>query len=317
MSLTYLQHLQQATIIVADTGDIEAIKKIKPQEATTNPSLILSVAQQPQYAPLIQQIVSTANNDMRQCLQQLAVYFGQQILTSITGRVSIEVDARLSYNTQETIIYAQQLIQLFQKQGIDRARILIKIAATWEGIQAARQLEKEGIHCNLTLLFSFAQAVACAEAKVTLISPFVGRIFDWYKDNKGFNSSHPEDDPGVKFVTQVYNYFKKHHYQTEIMGASFRNIQQIMQLTGCDLLTISPTLLQELNAQKLSQKNKPYQLSKDKAQQLDIKKISCNQEQFDHLHNQDQMAKEKLIEGIDKFCQDTEKLEQYIKTLTS
>jgi transaldolase len=315
MSLYYLQHLQKITTVVADTGDIGAIEEFKPREATTNPSLVLSVAQQPQYEKLIHQLVSLYPQDMTLCMQTLLVSLGEKILSYIPGRVSIEVDARLSFDTVATVVYAQKLIELFAQKGIDRSRLLIKIAATWEGIQAAKQLEAEGIHCNLTLIFSFAQAVACAETGVTLISPFVGRIYDWYCENENFNSQDPAKDPGVIFVTKVYNYFKKFDYSTEIMGASFRNTGQIMQLTGCDLLTISPTLLGELSKQEMPQEEVAYKLSVEQAKQLPIEKITCGEKEFEQLHNADQMAKEKLAEGIDKFCADIVKLEEYIETV--
>lgn len=318
MSISYLDYLKKYTTIVADTGDIESIKRFQPQEATTNPSLILAVAKKPQYQSIIEQAIDVSRSDTNNCMQALLVGFGEKILEIISGRVSMEVDTRLSYDTQATIDHAKQIIECFHQRGIDCSRILIKIASTWEGIQAAKHLETQGIRCNLTLLFSFAQAVACAEAGVTLISPFVGRILDWYKDNRNFSSTDPEDDPGVQFVTKVYHYFKKYGYPTEIMGASFRHIDEVMQLSGCDLLTISPALLEQLEAKTLddSQQSQPPKLcSEQSPTECQIDKVSYNSQHFAHWHNQDTMAKEKLSEGLDRFSEDIHALEHYINAL--
>ena len=251
--MSLLDSLKKYTTVVADTGDIEAIAKYKPQDATTNPSLLLQAAQQPKYAHLVEQALHDAaeiggdqHAQTEEFMDGLSVAFGLEILKIVPGRVSTEVDASLSFDTEATIAKGRKLIGLYEKHGIDRERILIKIASTWEGIRAAEKLEQEGIHCNLTLLFSFAQAVACAEAKVTLISPFVGRIYDWYKKDKGGAEIPADQDPGVESVTKIYNYYKKFGYKTQVMGASFRKVEQITHLAGCDLLTISPDLLEKL-----------------------------------------------------------------------
>ena len=244
--MSKLQQLGEMTVVVADTGDLAAIAEFKPQDATTNPSLLLKVAQDQSYSALIDKAVSAANGDLVNAVDNFAVDVGYEILKIVPGRVSTEVDARHSFDTQATLDKARKLIALYKDRGINRDRILIKVASTWEGIQAAEQLEKEGINCNLTLLFNFAQAVACANAKVTLISPFVGRIMDWYKANGGQVSYAPMEDPGVLSVTRIYNYYKQHDHQTIVMGASFRNIGEIEALSGCDYLTIGPDYLQEL-----------------------------------------------------------------------
>ncbi|NYA25711.1 transaldolase [Haemophilus haemolyticus] len=308
---TQLDSLRNMTIVVADTGDIEAIKKYQPQDATTNPSLILSASSLPQYSPLIDEAVSYAkaqSNDKSQQLidaeDKLAVNIGLEILKIVPGRISTEVDARLSYNTQATVEKARKLIALYNAAGISNDRILIKIASTWQGIRAAEILEKEGINCNLTLLFSEAQARACAEAGVYLISPFVGRILDWYKANSDKKEYAPAEDPGVISVTKIYNYYKEYGYNTVVMGASFRNVGEITELAGCDRLTIAPALLKELqeNSTALVRKLEYKGEVKAKPQPL-------TEAEFYWQHNSDAMAVEKLADGIRKFAVDQEKLE--------
>ena len=308
---TQLDSLRQMTVVVADTGDIDAIKKYQPQDATTNPSLILSASALPQYAPLIDEAVAYAkaqSNDKAQQLidaeDKLAVNIGLEILKIVPGRISTEVDARLSYNTQATVEKARKLIALYNAAGISNDRILIKIASTWQGIRAAEILEKEGINCNLTLLFSEAQARACAEAGVYLISPFVGRILDWYKANSDKKEYAPAQDPGVISVTKIYNYYKEYGYNTVVMGASFRNVGEITELAGCDRLTIAPALLKELqeNSTALVRKLEYKGEVKAKPQPL-------TEAEFYWQHNSDAMAVEKLAEGIRKFAVDQEKLE--------
>ena len=308
---TQLDSLRNMTIVVADTGDIEAIKKYQPQDATTNPSLILSASSLPQYSPLIDEAVSYAkaqSNDKSQQLidaeDKLAVNIGLEILKIVPGRISTEVDARLSYDTQATVEKARKLIALYNAAGISNDRILIKIASTWQGIRAAEILEKEGINCNLTLLFSEAQARACAEAGVYLISPFVGRILDWYKANSDKKEYAPAEDPGVISVTKIYNYYKEYGYNTVVMGASFRNVGEITELAGCDRLTIAPALLKELqeNSTALVRKLEYKGEVKAKPQPL-------TEAEFYWQHNSDAMAVEKLADGIRKFAMDQEKLE--------
>ena len=308
---TQLDSLRNMTVVVADTGDIEAIKKYQPQDATTNPSLILSASALPQYSPLIDEAISYAkaqSNDKSQQLidaeDKLAVNIGLEILKIVPGRISTEVDARLSYNTQATVEKARKLIALYNAAGISNDRILIKIASTWQGIRAAEILEKEGINCNLTLLFSEAQARACAEAGVYLISPFVGRILDWYKANSDKKEYAPAEDPGVISVTKIYNYYKEYGYNTVVMGASFRNAGEITELAGCDRLTIAPALLKELqeNSTALVRKLEYKGEVKAKPQPL-------TEAEFYWQHNSDAMAVEKLADGIRKFAVDQEKLE--------
>ncbi|MEX4566045.1 transaldolase [Haemophilus influenzae] len=308
---TQLDSLRNMTVVVADTGDIDAIKKYQPQDATTNPSLILSASALPQYAPLIDEAVAYAkaqSNDKAQQLidaeDKLAVNIGLEILKIVPGRISTEVDARLSYNTQATVEKARKLIALYNAAGISNDRILIKIASTWQGIRAAEILEKEGINCNLTLLFSEAQARACAEAGVYLISPFVGRILDWYKANSDKKEYASAEDPGVISVTKIYNYYKEYGYNTVVMGASFRNVGEITELAGCDRLTIAPALLKELqeNSTALIRKLEYKGEVKAKPQPL-------TEAEFYWQHNSDAMAVEKLAEGIRKFAVDQEKLE--------
>ena len=308
---TQLDSLRNMTVVVADTGDIDAIKKYQPQDATTNPSLILSASSLPQYSPLIDEAVSYAkaqSNDKSQQLidaeDKLAVNIGLEILKIVPGRISTEVDARLSYDTQATVEKARKLIALYNAAGISNDRILIKIASTWQGIRAAEILEKEGINCNLTLLFSEAQARACAEAGVYLISPFVGRILDWYKANSDKKEYAPAEDPGVISVTKIYNYYKEYGYNTIVMGASFRNVGEITELAGCDRLTIAPALLKELqeNSTALVRKLEYKGEVKAKPQPL-------TEAEFYWQHNSDAMAVEKLADGIRKFAIDQEKLE--------
>lgn len=311
-----LEQLKKYTTVVADTGDFKQIRAFNPSEATTNPSLILQAASKPEYADLISAAVqrgkaacaANANSCevLAKVMDEVLVGFGCEILSIVPGRVSTEVDARLSFDKQATIDKARQLIALYEQNGIDRKRVLIKIASTWEGIQAAAELEQEGIHCNLTLLFSMAQAVACAEAKVFLISPFVGRILDWYKAKFPQNDYSGKADPGVVSVQNIFNYYKKFGYKTQVMGASFRNVQEIINLAGCDLLTISPGLLAELA--ESSDELQPA-LDSSKAAGLELEKISYNEAAFRFAFNQDAMATEKTAEGIRNFTADTLKLE--------
>ena len=309
-----VESLKQMTTIVEDTGDIAAIADFTPQDATTNPSLIYKAAQMPAYQKYVSDALAygrDAEGDSAAAfLDKLFVDFGCEILQHIPGRVSTEVDAHLSFDTAGTIAKARELIGLYGQRGIGRERVLIKIASTWEGIRAAEQLEQEGIHCNLTLLFSFAQAVACAEAGVTLISPFVGRIYDWYKVNQGVDDIPIEDDPGVKSVTRIYNYFKYFDYPTQVMGASFRKAGQITELAGCDLLTISPELLEELQSTEGQLTRK---LSVEAAKKDSLEKIELDEQTFRWMHNEDPMAVEKLADGIRRFAADTVKLKDFAR----
>jgi transaldolase len=312
--MNQLDALKQFTTVVADTGDFHQLGNFKPQDATTNPSLILKAVQKPDYAPLLKDTVQQfRGRSLDEIMDRLLVRFGCEILSTIPGRVSTEVDARLSFDTNATVARGERIAELYQAQGIHIDRVLIKVASTWEGIEAAQQLERKGIHTNLTLLFSFCQAVACAQAKVQLISPFVGRIYDWYKksagaawveaDNAGVN------DPGVKSVGQIYNYYKKFGIATEVMGASFRNAGQITALAGCDLLTISPDLLAQLAA---SDAPLLRALDAKAAQALDIAHVAYDEAGFRYALNEDAMATEKLAEGIRAFCVDAVKLEQLL-----
>ena len=308
---TQLDSLRNMTVVVADTGDIDAIKKYQPQDATTNPSLILSASALPQYAPLIDEAVAYAKAKSADKAQQLidaedklAVNIGLEILKIVPGRISTEVDARLSYDTQATVEKARKLIALYNAAGISNDRILIKIASTWQGIRAAEILEKEGINCNLTLLFSEAQARACAEAGVYLISPFVGRILDWYKANTDKKEYAPAEDPGVISVTKIYNYYKEYGYKTVVMGASFRNVGEITELAGCDRLTIAPALLKELQ-----ENTTPLVRKLEYKGEVKAKPQPLTEAEFYWQHNSDAMAVEKLAEGIRKFAVDQEKLE--------
>ena len=307
MTQNALEQLRKITTVVADTGDFESIRAYAPTDATTNPSLIFQAAQQPQYKHLIDAAIRAGKGDKNEVLDRLFVNFGLEILKIVPGRVSTEVDARLSFDVEGSIAKARHLIALYEKAGADRSRILIKLASTWEGIQAARVLEKEGIHCNMTLLFSLAQAVCCAEAHATLISPFVGRILDWYKKNTTNVSYAPHEDPGVRSVASIYFYYKKFGYKTQIMGASFRNKDEIIELAGCDLLTISPTLLAELQK---SNETLIRKLSPESACALPIQKITLDEKTFRWLLNEDPMASDKLAEGIRKFAEDIVRLEK-------
>ncbi|KAF4526159.1 hypothetical protein B566_EDAN008195 [Ephemera danica] len=315
-----LTMLKEVTTVVADTGEFEVMKKYKPTDATTNPSLILSAATMPQYKHLIEKAVEygrTAGKNQEEqlgaAIDKLLVLFGTEILKIVPGRVSTEVDARLSFDTTGSVAKACKLIEMYKKHGISKERVLIKLASTWEGIQAARELEeKHGIHCNLTLLFSFCQAVACAEAGVTLISPFVGRILDWYVANTNTKKYEPFEDPGVVSVTKIYNYYKKFEYKTVVMGASFRNIGEVKALAGCDLLTISPKLLEELDS---SDEVVNPALSVDAAKKCDLEKINLNEQSFRWMLNEDQMATDKLSDGIRKFAEDARKLEKMLTAL--
>lgn len=314
--MSELDDLRKQTIIVIDTGDIEAIAKYHPQDATTNPSLILQAAQKPQYRALIEDAVSYSKNKAKSkeerrslLMDKLFVNFGLEILKLVPGRVSTEVDARLSFDVEGSIHKAESLIELYEQNGISRDRILIKLASTWEGGIAAKDLERKGIHCNMTLMFSMPQAVHCAEAGATLVSPFVGRILDWYKKQQGVSGYVPQQDPGVLSVTEIYHYFKKYGYKTLIMGASFRNKEEILELAGCDLLTISPHLLQELQD---SNGPVPRKLDPAKSQNMDIPKIELDEKKFRWMLNENQMATEKLSDGIRTFANDAVKLEDLI-----
>jgi transaldolase len=318
MAKTLLEQLRAMTVVVADTGDIESIEQFKPQDTTTNPSLLTTAAEMPHYQPIVDGVLLEAKKQLgpqakdsdvaNLAFRHLAVAFGKKILAIVPGRVSTEVDARLSYDTEATMKQAHEIIQQYDAAGISRERVLIKIASTWPGIKAAEQLEKEGIHCNLTLLFGMHQAIACAEAKVTLISPFVGRILDWYKKDTG-KDYQGVDDPGVQSVTRIYNYFKKFGYKTVVMGASFRNIGEIRELAGCDLLTIAPKLLEELQT---TQADLPRKLDPKNSESLKIEKIAMDQATFEKMHAEDRMAHDKLKEGIEGFTAALEKLEKLL-----
>jgi transaldolase len=318
MPQNLLEQLRKYTVVVADTGDMEAMEQFHPQDATTNPSLITAAAQMPQYQPIVDGVLKDARNKLGEgatdkdvanlAFKWLAVAFGKKILKIVPGRVSTEVDARLSYDTEKTIEQARSIIGLYDQASIGRDHVLIKIASTWEGIRAAEVLEKEGIHCNLTLLFGIHQAIAAADAGVTLISPFVGRILDWYKKDTG-KDFHGADDPGVQSVTRIYNYFKKFGYKTVVMGASFRNIGEIKELAGCDLLTIAPKLLAELDS---TQEPLPRKLDPANSANMDIKKITIDKATFDKMHAEDRMAHDKLKEGIEGFSKALEDLEKLL-----
>ncbi len=313
--MNQLDQLKQHTVVVADTGDFESMRAYKPQDATTNPSLILAASQKPEYRTIVDKAISEFKNSslsgagkVDAILDRLVILFGLEILKIVPGRVSTEVDARLSFDTQGNIDKARQLIGAYEKEGIPRERVLIKIASTWEGIKAAEVLQKEGINCNLTLLFSLAQAVVCAEGGIKLISPFVGRILDWHKKNTGKDFA-PTEDPGVQSVTQIYNYYKHFGYTTEVMGASFRNQGEITELCGCDLLTISPGLLGELQA---SEEPITPKLNAANAASLKIERIAGDEKTFRWLFNEDAMATEKTAEGIRNFAKDIVKLENLV-----
>ncbi len=314
-----LSRLRELTTVVADTGDIESIRHHAPVDATTNPSLLFKAAQDDKYRHLIEDAVrfghqarGSQDRQLAVTLDRLAVNFGVEILGIIPGRVSTEVDARLSFDTEATVARAEQIIGMYEGAGISRERVLIKIASTWEGIAAAAELERRGIHCNLTLLFSFAQAVACADAGVTLISPFVGRILDWYKQKEGVDGYPAAEDPGVVSVTRIYNYYKRNGIDTVVMGASFRNVEEILQLAGCDLLTISPDLMSALEQ---AEGDLPRKLSVETARQTGEAAIEMDERRFRWLMNEDAMATEKLAEGIRNFTRDTEKLEALLREL--
>jgi len=309
------ESLKKYTTVVADTGDVEAIARHRPQDATTNPSLLYQAAQMSAYRHLVEETAEEAvehggrhEQMAEEFIDRLFVLFGCEILKVVPGRVSTEVAAKLSFDTAGTVAKARKLISLYEKKGVTRERVLIKIASTWEGIRGAEILEKDGIHCNLTLLFSFAQAVACAEAGVTLISPFVGRIYDWHKKQRGGAEIPPDNDPGVVSVTRIYNYYKKYGYKTQVMGASFRNVNQILQLAGCDLLTISPELLEQLEH---SEDTLHRKLDPTKAKASKDEKLHLDEKTFRWMHNEDAMATEKLAEGIRKFNSDAHRLEEY------
>ncbi len=315
--MTSLDALNQFTTVVADTGDFHELAQFRPQDATTNPSLILKAVQKPEYAPLLQQTVERFRKQpLDEVVDRLLVRFGVEILRHVPGRVSTEVDARLSFDTAATVARAERIIALYQAEGVPRERVLIKIAATWEGIQAAARLEQAGIRTNLTLLFSFVQAVACGQAKVQLISPFVGRIYDWYKKSAGAQwdeaAQAGANDPGVRSVRQIYQYYKRHGIATEVMGASFRNIGQVRALAGCDLLTISPDLLAQLMAQ-----DSPVTRALDPAhaRTLDLAEVRFDEAGFRFALNEDAMATEKLAEGIRAFVVDARKLEDLMKAV--
>jgi transaldolase len=312
-----LEQLKSMTVVVADTGDINSIEKFRPRDATTNPSLITTAASMPAYSKIVDEALvwarkesksGTTDDIVKHAIDRLAVEFGLRILQIIPGRVSTEVDARLSYDTEATVEKARHLIAMYEAAGTKRDRILIKIASTWEGIRAAEILEKEGIHCNLTLLFGLHQAIACAEAKVTLISPFVGRILDWYKKSTGKDYA-PHEDPGVLSVSRIYEYYKHFDYKTEVMGASFRNMGEIVELAGCDLLTIAPSLLAELEAATGDLQRK---LDPAKAKTNTVERIEMNEAVFRAMHEQDAMAKEKLEEGIQGFSKALVSLEKQL-----
>jgi transaldolase len=312
-----LEQLKHFTKVVADTGDFESMREFKPQDATTNPSLILQAATKPQYAHIIDKVIADRKNSgltgakrVEDIIDNILIAFGLEILKIVPGRVSTETDARLSFDADGTIAKARELIALYEKAGVSRDRVLIKIASTWEGIKAAEVVQKEGIKCNLTLLFSLPQAIACAEAKVQLISPFVGRIYDWYK-NANKREYTGAEDPGVQSVTSIFHYYKHFGYQTEVMGASFRNVSQIIELAGCDLLTISPDLLAKLAG---STETIAKKLDAADSKSASIQKIHCDEKSFRFLFNEDAMATEKTAEGIRKFAADIVKLEQVIQS---
>ena len=306
--MNQLEQLKQFTTVVADTGDFQSIKAYTPQDATTNPSLILKAVQKPEYRPLLEKAIANAPDaSIDGIVDSLLIAFGVEILKFVPGRVSTEIDAALSFDTEATVAKGRELIALYEAAGVSRERVLIKIASTWEGIRAAEILEKDGIHCNLTLLFSLCQAVACAEAGVKLISPFVGRIYDWYKKSTGTEYQGAED-PGVQSVKGIYQYYRKFGYATEVMGASFRNTSQILELAGCDLLTISPDLLQ-----KLADSDAPFERKLVKDDSADIEKIAIDEKTFRFMLNEDAMATEKLAEGIRAFVADSIKLKVMIE----
>lgn len=308
--MNQLDQLKKFTTVVADSGDFESLKQYSPTDSTTNPSLIYKASQQPQYRSLVDDAIRYGKGNLEATLDKVFVNFGIEILKIVPGRVSTEVDARLSFDVKGSVEKARHLISLYESAGIDRKRVLIKLASTWEGVVAAEILEKEGIHCNMTLLFSVSQAIACADANVTLISPFVGRILDWHKEHDGVDSYPPAEDPGVKSVSTIFNYYKKFGYKTQIMGASFRNKDEILELAGCDLLTIAPSLLEEL---KTSNEPVTKKLDAANAKNAPIEKIKLDEKAFRFMLNEDAMATEKLSEGIRNFVKDIVKLEKILK----
>jgi transaldolase len=312
--ISQLEALRRHSLVVADSGDIDAIARWKPQDATTNPSLLLTSAEDPRWRPLVDEAIKRAGGEISPAMDWLFVLFGREILKHVAGRVSTEVDARLSFDVEGSLEKARRLISLYEKLGIARERVLIKLASTWEGIRAAERLEREGIRCNMTLLFSFAQALACADAGVTLISPFVGRIYDWHKQARKVDDIPIAEDPGVQSVTRIFNYYKKHGYATQIMGASFRKTGQILALAGCDLLTIAPDLLQKLAS---SQEPVEKKLSAEEAKKQSIPRIDLDEKAFRWMHNEDAMATDKLADGIRRFDADARKLEKLITSLAA
>lgn len=310
--MNHLESLRQHSTVVADTGDIDAVAKWKPQDATTNPSLLLAAAQDKRYRHLVEDALARGRGDHEATMEWLFVDFGAEILKHVAGRVSTEVDAKLSFDVEGTLRKAHRFAEHYERVGIGRERVLIKVASTWEGVRAAERLEREGIHCNLTLLFSFAQAVACADAGVTLISPFVGRIYDWYKQARKVDDIPIADDPGVESVHRIYAYYKKFGYKTQVMGASFRKAEQIEALAGCDLLTIAPELLQKLAA---ADGPLARRLSPEDAKRQTIERVALDEKAFRWLHNEDAMALDKLGEGIRRFNADARKLEAFALAL--
>jgi transaldolase len=320
MGASLLEQLSRMTVVVADTGDINAIRRFKPRDATTNPSLLMSAVQMKEYASLVDESLGWAKaragsagkeSVIGRAIDRLSVDFGLHILAIVEGRVSTEVDARLSFDTEKTVEKARELIAEYEAAGISRTRVLIKIASTWEGIRAAAALEKEGIHCNMTLLFGLHQAIACADAGATLVSPFVGRILDWYKKKTGKSEYAPQEDPGVQSVTRIYNYFKRFGYKTEVMGASFRNLGEIVELAGCDLLTIAPTFLEDLSKTEGALARK---LDPARAIPMPIERISMDEATFRKMHAADPMASDKLAEGIEGFTKALVALEKLLET---
>jgi transaldolase len=317
--MSKLDELKTMTTVVADTGDFTAIAEYQPQDATTNPSLLYKAARMSQYRELVEDALAfgkkrgtDTTEQARWTMDKLAVNFGAEILKIVPGRVSTEIDARLSFDTEATVRRAEELMTLYADEGVDSERVLLKVASTWEGIRAAERLERQGLHCNLTLMFSFPQAVACADAGVTLISPFVGRILDWYMKSENVAGYPADEDPGVRSVTEIYNYYKRHGYGTVVMGASFRNLDEILELAGCDYLTISPTLLADLAA---SDGDVPRKLDPDRAREMDIEPVAFDEPRFRWALNENPMATEKLAEGIRLFAADTIKLEEYAREI--
>jgi transaldolase len=314
LRISQLEALRKFSLVVADSGDIDAVARWKPQDATTNPSLLLTSAEDPRWRPLVDEALKRAGGEISAAMDWLFVLFGREILKHVAGRVSTEVDARLSFDIEGSLEKARRIVSLYEKLGIARERVLIKLASTWEGIRAAERLEREGIRCNMTLLFSFAQALACADAGVTLISPFVGRIYDWHRQARKVDDIPIAEDPGVQSVTRIFNYYKQHGYATQIMGASFRKTGQILALAGCDLLTIAPDLLQKLAS---SQEPVERKLSADEAKKLTLPRIDLDEKAFRWMHNEDAMATDKLAEGIRRFDADARKLEKLITSLAA